>query len=396
MLEVGKTIAEDSPVYRFAAGRENAGEKELVALLTKQSETSLYPIVKISDVLLDSSGLIQAKYRLTNTALAQLCSILAPGLLHVVQNLIGERRRDQTFSGEAYSVEYAIDILNRMIRARSGLLEDRAQLVIDRRNNQIEGVVGPRYHFIGNLALYRQVRDQLANSGLPPTSFYEAALSGRRLQLRFRIRQPAFMLDTPDGRSEPFYGGLHYSNSELGNCCVKGSCVLIRQSSNTVSMAAYDKKSRVKHLRGGRFEQRFQDLFETTAARASKIPNLKSHMKRAKQVTLNLGDSPDKCLKRCAELEQILQGMGASASAAKDAVMRAVLFGSYRGQSVPGISPEGQGLGRLGPETMRTLSSRVVFDAYNALGALARKFSLDQQEAVEQAAYRVLTERNHF
>lgn len=379
---MGKTILAIPPqAYRFSAVSGAPGEAELVNVLQSQKNTAPSQIDKIQDVLLDSQGLVQGRYRLTDIGLTQLCKVLAPGLSQALQSLAGMKLRTQDHPLEEYSIDDAIHILNRALQTRFSLLKGKFRFILDRKANQIEGVVGPRYYFFSNLELYQRVKEFLRNK---PVSFHEAAISGRRLQLRFKIDAHAFALPVTHDKMEQFHGGWHFANSELGDCCIKGSCTLIRPTDGTVSLAPYSRESKIVHLQGSKFDLKFRDLLEHVNGRVARIPNLQPHLHMLTGTPLNFPVSKEDRDKRFSSLVAAMKKGGIPPWVARDALSRTLIHG---GQP---METDDDTLGALAPQMYEEVATRTAFDLYAAMCVLARRFHPEQQETVEQAAYSVL------
>ncbi len=383
-----KLVAEPR-VYRFSAADDKLpGKNRLVELLLDQNDTQPVAIEKESDVLLDGKGLVQSRYRMTSPALSQLCSVLAPGLVQTVQSLAGMRKRTKDHPSETYSVKRAISLLNDMIRGRFSLLERGYRFILDRRNRRIEGVVGPKYRFLSNLEMYQRADAFVGQVG--SGVFFEAALTGRRLQLRYKNVARAFALPTPTSRMEPYFGGWHFSNSELGDCCVKGSAILFRQWSGTMAIQPYDTETKLVHIQGRKFEDKLRDVFATVQTRVAKIPECELQLRRLSATPLRLGGEKTEYEQRCSEIETALKKGGTSVRVAGDALTRAIVHGSYRAETIT--------VGRVmtatevySPHALKAIGTRTAFDVYNALGYLARQYQPDHQEAIEQIAFKLLT-----
>jgi len=374
---------------RFSGIPGEPGEEELAALLHQQRGTRPVTISKEPDVLLDSSGQVQRKYRLTSVALTQLCGILAPGFSTAIASLAGVRRRPN-FPDEEYSIQLAIRFVNEMIRTRFELLRGQG-LIVDERACVIEGVVGTKYRFLSNLELYQRVKASVG----PAARFYEAAVAGRRLILRFRNPDRAFALPTPHDKLEPFYPGWHFSNSELGDCCVKSSAVLIRQWANTASLVPFTKQSKLIHYTGANFDSGLSKLLELAKKRAAVLPEVASHMAAMSERGLGFDGSQRGYQSQLERLGKTLRKWKVSRHLTKEVLARTLLHGSYRADRLD--SEDGLlRVPEVTPTILSTIESRSVYDFYNALCASAKNGSPDQQEHVEEAAYRLMVNSTTF
>lgn len=382
------SLVVEPAVLRFSAADDGLpGEDDLVAMLKAQQDTRPVPITELASVLLDDRGYVQDEFRLTTAAIYQLCAELAPGLSNVVLSLAGLRTRAKQYAGEARSVKKAILLLNAVIRFRFELLAGK-QWIIDRKNQQLVGLVGANYRFFANLELYQRATHYVQQAGLG-ASFHAAALAGRRLTLRYKNAERAFAIKTPTTKMEPFYPGWHFSNSELGDCCVKGSAILIRQWRDTTALVPYQAEARLVHRQTRDFENKLRAVLAHVKELVLAVPLLKDKVTRLTRRSLGLGGAPaDHESRRAAWVSRLLK-IGVSRHIAEDVMSHALVHGSYRAELLE--------VGRtktitvLSPIQARALQSRTLYDVYNAIGAMARDLRPKTREKIEQAAYQILT-----
>jgi hypothetical protein len=382
-----KILAIEPKVYRFAAGVDGAGYDELMEVLQSQRDTKPVPIRTMSDVLLNDRGLIQQSYRLTTTALQQLCSVLIPGLSQVVANVSGLKARTGQHAAEARSYPKAIELLNWSIKFRAKLLEN-CSLIIDRQNRQVEGVVGQRYKFLSNLEMLNRVEQYLGQK-MPNMLFHEAALAGRRLLLRYREQEWAYALETPTAKREPFYVGVHFSNSELGDCCVRGTGVLSRAWSKTAAIYPFDEATSVVHFQGEKFGTKFRSMLDTVGKRLAEVRQTQPMLERLQAQPLGLQAMTEACQTRMGEIVQKLTKQGVPKSTAYDSLVRAMLHGSYKADSVP--TAAGNSIEFMNPAVLTQFVNRTAFDLFNGLAYVASQREPARQEAIEQHAFKMVT-----
>lgn len=374
---------------RFSDNPDEPGEQELTDLLHAQRETRPVTIEKETDVLLDASGQLQQKYRMTTMALTQLCGVLAPNLGSVVMSIAGVRRRP-SYPDEEYSPKLAIRLVNELIRSRFDLLRGRG-LVIDQKAQVIEGVVGSKYRFLGNLELFDRVKNRIGSRH----RFYEASVVGRRMILRYRNPDRAFALPTPHDKLEPFYPGWHFSNSELGDCCVKASAILIRQWSSTASLVPFTRPAKLIHFQGSGFDTKLSKLFELAKKREEGVHEVEEYALAMRNRSLGFDGSRKTYQGQLERIRKTLRKWKISNYLTKEAIARALLHGSYKSTRLE----SDDGLIRVpaaSPTIMAVVKSRTVFDLYNAMCAAAKQGSPDQQEYTEEAAYRLMVNSTTF
>jgi hypothetical protein len=374
-------LSVDPEVFRFRMYRGDT-EQDLRDALQRQRSTRKVPITRRQELQLRQDGRTGGGYRFTHTGMTQLCRLLAPNLSSVLFNLAGMRRRTDT--REEYSVQLAIQTLNSLIDLRFSLLAHRYHLILDSSNERIEGVVGPRYHFISNLDTYQRVTTFLTTKCPTVPTLYEAALSGRRLQLRYQNPASSFAIRGDSGKLDTFCGGWHVVNSELGDCCFRGSVLLVHQQSFAAALVPYAAEAKLIHLQNSGFDARFNSVLRHVQARLSRITNVRGHLQQATQTPLKVPDKP----RPAQQLEQLaltLRRYGVGKRAALDALLQAVMPNLSQGPGRAQRSVRAAGV------SYRELQNCRRYALFLALCQVARRLSLGNQEAAEMAAYRLIT-----
>ncbi len=384
-------IAVPPKCYRFSEQEEGKSAVDLERILRAQDATEPVEINKLKDVMLDSSGRVQRRFRFTTIGLSQLCSALAPGLAQLVSNVSGLRRKaTEADEWKVYDPALAIHQINDLIRLRFKERLEGHGLIMDRRNLSVEGVVGPRYKFLSNLELFEQTREFVREQESLPR-FFEATLEGRRVVLRYRDTKRLFSLPAAKGRREPFYRGWHFSNSEIGDCSIRTGMLIIRQWRRTSSLLDI---GRLVHLKGGEFGPKIGELFQKLRVQAAAevqendFETLAADMQAE---SLQLGGGPVAHVRRAQSLVGRLSRGRLPKISAKRAINHALANGSYRGDRVEGSrvptydAPDEDLLG--------VFRQRNVYDLYNALTTIARESPPEQQEVAEELAYRILMQR---
>lgn len=381
-------IAVQPTCARFSDVDAAPGLSELTEWLRSQDSTEPVEIRRPEDVFLDSTGRVQRTFQFTTVGLSQLCSSLSSGLAQYVADVAGLRMREEDKnSPKLFSSMTAIKAINAAIRLRFRERLAGHGLIVDSRNRRVEGVVGPRYRFFSNLELVEACNEFVARLD-PPAQFYEAALAGRRLLLRYRSPRRLFGLDTPHDRQEPFYRGWHFSNSEIGDCSVRTAFALVRQWSRTMSIR---HTGRVVHIKGDNFGAKLGVLFqefrrvadeESTIDFAERLTTLRGEF-------LGLGGGIKEHGKRLQAITTKLSRGRFSKQDTKKAISYALINGSYRTDRLAA----GRQMSLLDPNLFDTFRRRTAFDLYNALAFCSRKSLPDQQEIAEELAYRLLTDQ---
>jgi hypothetical protein len=288
---------------------------------------------------------------------------------------------------EEHDPVLALRWLNDIIKLRFKRIRGYS-LVIDQEKQVIEGIVGRKYAFLSNLELYNRAKVFIAASKRPAV-FSDAVLHGRRIMLRFRDKDPLFQIDRKAGSTEPFYGGFHFANSETGDCSIKASAVIVRQWGNTKAISEFADGSKIAHVKGRAFEQRFTDLLNRVRIKSDEITKYRTGLQRLMQLRLGFaplgGGEGGYNEQVISTLETRLQRQGLGAEIAAAVVRHTMHFGSYRADVVdPTKKPE------------EFYAKRTAYDLYNAITYRAKSLPIEEQEKAEQVAFKMLTGKFSF
>lgn len=368
---------------RFNVRKDPRAADRLQRLLERQSRyTENVKICNVSDVLLDHAGLVQGRFRLTTTALSQLCSRVVPYLSQVVYDLSGLRTpTDQADSLRSTDAQLAVRWLNDAIKLRFDQLYD-CGLIVDHSNHRVEGVVGRKYAFLSNLDMYAAAERFVAEEYGRHAEFCEAVLAGRRIFVRFRSKEPIFEHKAPDGRLEPFFGGFHFSNSEIGECAVRACAVVIRQWCDNKAISPFCEGGKLTHMRGPRFKARLESLFDKVRVRANETLRMGDSVDVLESTPLLLGVNQAEHNKRFEKLKQRLTSKGVSATLAERSLRRAMSHGSFRQQAM-----------LRGEPPLQAYAIRNAYDLFNALTHECKRCPPTEREDAEQLAYQMLLGR---
>ncbi|HEY2158944.1 MAG TPA: hypothetical protein VGH33_25160, partial [Isosphaeraceae bacterium] len=186
-------------VYPESLAYGAAQEAALAAKLAATDRVTQTPYVgALAQLQLDHEGRLPGGYRYTLTAFKQVCGLACPGLHQAVVDLSGVRRTSVQPRYD-YSFPDAVEVFNKALRIRyAERFDGKVRLIKDVDRRLVEGVMGPKYNYLENRALYDIVRDAMASSPVK-TRFLEAVLEGRRLLVRFVHARPLFALDAGAG-----------------------------------------------------------------------------------------------------------------------------------------------------------------------------------------------------
>lgn len=213
-----------SPVRNYARGRL----EELAAELTRvDAGVAIAPTAKLPDLRLMPDGVTETDgYAYTYCGFSDLCRILAGGLITFLPDLAGAAGR-QAFDPELSDIQTAIGIFNLVLTRRFRLLQDK-QVVINKADHTIDGLVGSQHRFLDNRAILDSAEEAVQGTS-HPEQFYGATLAGRRLTLFYRSASPLFTIRLDGGRQEHFWTGHYLCNGESGRMSLRGTVALFNQ-----------------------------------------------------------------------------------------------------------------------------------------------------------------------
>lgn len=340
--------------------------------------TTLNPVMEPAELQLDerTRRTKRGGYTYTTPGFAQVTQLLAPGLSKLLPDLAGmvatPDDRDRYISGAR-----AIKIFNDVIDLRFEQFSPY-RVIRHETGKTIEGLVGAKHQFLENLSLYDQVSDVVLKNR-PDVPLYGGLLSGRRLALWYRSRQPLFTLPMSP-KPWPFYYGYYFCNGEATGMAVRGTLAVFTPQG--VCLGPYRRHGgRVTHT-GKEFFQRLGALFETLTTADLPEKELKEGAQALLVTPLGFGDlrTMRERRKRETVLTNTLSGLGIPQKLSRDIMHEAVLIGR---ETDPGKRPA--------LEPSRLYASRMLFDLFTPLLRWALQLDFSRRERVEQAAYDVLT-----
>ncbi len=202
----------------------NAGQFEqfLELLQDVDQHTVRMTIGAVSDIELDEGGRLKnGGFTLAPLAIQQICKQVSKGLWSLAADIAGVNRSSRAYDS-AVSIPMAARIINDCIalrfRAADGICG--RDMIQNHTTRVVEGVVGPRYQLLPNHQLLEAVKEMM-DSHEVPMKFHAGLLIGRRMAVSFLTEDP--LVETDDG---PMFGGAYFSNSEAGECGVRGATTL--------------------------------------------------------------------------------------------------------------------------------------------------------------------------
>jgi hypothetical protein len=347
-----------------------AQEDRLVAALTDlDTHTLMWPIETVEDVLVAPTGQCGKQgYKLTPWALSRLCSLACPSLYGFALDLSGARRTLDEAAAD-FSVADAAATINLVLRRRfESRLYGRVFLV-NTLTGTIDGVVTQQYRYLSNLNVYERVR-AVMTANQRKTEFFEAALEGRSLLLRYF--HPTVHCSLSGNIQDRFFGGYSFSNDEAGQASVRGGVILVRESGKTTALLPTHTKH-VIHT-GTRFEARLTDLLTRTVRGMKSGAQYAAALEQLRASSLDISGEDEKAEQKARRklLRRLVTGAGDSIRPiAMRAIVSAVRQASYESEPLP--------------LSLRT-RERSWFDVYNALGRVSRTLAVRPREAGERLA----------
>jgi len=334
----------------------------------------------LGQIQLDHEGRLSGGYRYTLTAFKQVCSLACPGLYQAVVDLSGIRRTSAQPRYD-YSFTDAVEVFNKAVRIRyQERFDGKVRLIRDVSRHLVEGVLGPKYNYLENRALYDIAKDAMASSPVR-VRFLEAVLEGRRLLLRFVHDRPLFAVDTgPGAEGEHFSGGYHISNSEIGGeASVRVTTLLYRHRSATASLGPFPGRGPLAHT-GKDFAKKLGRTFASAMAVHQDGPGLARRMQRLMASSLDIGRGEQQREERLDDLSLLIHRQNVPRGLARRIILATISYGS----DPPGPLPRA-------PDRLRR--DRTWFDLYSTLTRESRGLDMTVMEAVEQAAFQILLGR---
>jgi hypothetical protein len=378
-LEQVVRLSVPAPLLKFSKTADDKAEEALLLRLRQyEKTTTVFPILNPEELYLNKEAKVQGQYQLSSLALSSLCSKLIPGLMQTVTNLSG-LNKDETEcrSDPGISPIQAIRWINDAIKLRFNKLKG-CSIVVDAQAMRIDGLVGRKYEFLSNLDLFTRVAKFIACNR--KMRFNEAALHGRRLLLRYVDATPLLVM--PDNSLDIFYGGLHFANSEVGDCSVRASAVIARRIGDTKSISAFADGSKIAHVKGRSFETKFTELFERVSIKTNEISKYSLEFSRLADTLLQLGGTAETHKARLRILEKRLLRWAIKTEHALLILNSVLVYGSSDSKDL---------LTKNSQDPMLIYSKRTAFDLYNAICRVAKTLTIDEQEHLEQIAFKFLT-----
>lgn len=377
-LTVAAQLAVSESIKRYSAvapGLPREAEL-LVDLQRAAASTQRRPLKTARQLMLSGDGHTLDGFRYSINALRQMCRLLGRGFSQAIFDLGAVIPSQSPPDDGPYDATMAVQWLNDLIRLRFEKRIKNYELIVGTKDKVIDGFVGARYAYVSNMSFYER-----AKRVVRPTNcvFHEAVLASRRLLVRYRTEDPVFTLEGE--KPEPFYGGFHFGNSEVGDCAVRTAVLLLRQRGDCKSVSSYSDNGRVLHIRGPQFEERLSAQLGAVVERIDEPRQLQTRLESLRSRPLGLVGGEEDVKRRLSALSRRLKQWGLQGTLAQRVLGRVQLLGSS-------LADEKE----REPVTAAR-SSRTEWDLFNAMTFMAKRQQLETQERLEQLAYQLLIGR---
>jgi len=241
----------DTLANRVFEGSVAGREKLQIRLDESCRDTNCVVPSSVADVRLSPrTKRTMSGLRYTSAALFAVCRICAPGLSNVVTNLAGDARPNEK-QRDLFSVETACNVFNQVVDLRFGSLLSQCNFVIDERQKTIEGVLGPKTHYLDSATFVGLAESLLLDA--TEAQFAGATLVGRRLFLRYLLPE---RIATEDG---PFQHGYAFFVSEAGDDSIRAYRLYAREAGGMFLQTPVIGRQRQKRT-GSKFADRLRQL----------------------------------------------------------------------------------------------------------------------------------------
>ncbi len=196
---------------RFGAEEEYDLE-DLQRQLRVQNTTAPVPIRRVEDVLLFADGTTARGLQFTTDGFSGICQRLLPTLFGTLGFLVGLPEATKKYPDRNADPELAISIYNEIVRQYFDSVLVGHRLIIDPNRSTIDGIVGPRYEFLGNQDWFQECQSFVHRCAGENAEFLGASLAGRRLLTRYVIKERWFQTAAEDGTRNDYRRGWSFSN----------------------------------------------------------------------------------------------------------------------------------------------------------------------------------------
>lgn len=342
--------------------------------------TSIGSLRVPQELQLDEHGqTLQGGYRYTSTSFRQLCRILAAGASTFLRDIAG---KNPSHDGRhcLSNSQLARNLFNAVVDMRFPLLE-AYRLVRDDESKLIEGVIGSKHFTLLNSTFYAQAQSAVSTTG-KQIGFHSAVLSGRRMLLWYRSRQPFLTLQVGSTDAWNFYSGYFFCNGEARGTSARGTMAIFCKCG--ICLGPYHIfGDRVSHI-GRDFHRRLDKMFGKVFSKEVPVEQARSGLTGMLSTPLGCNGLDVKELRvRVKKLVRVVTALSVPQRIAEQVIDDALYVGHKSVQ--PGAAAP------LSYSQDRVFATRTMFDVFARLIRSAGRMNLGRREVLEQAAWQMLT-----
>jgi hypothetical protein len=374
-LRIVRTLSEDcSTALCDDLAIVRYGHNQLDELAQRLDEidrqTILRPVDRIENIDLGPEGYVGVnRYRLSQWAFAQLCSLCSPHLLGVITDLGGLNRvtaKDRQGCDPTFAWRFVRDA----VRLRFEKNFAKLVMICHSGDRRIDGFVSGGYRWYSNSQYLRSARAAIGRYR-PGAVFQEASLRERWLACRF-------VDSTPFARTtdEKLYGGLSIISNEARAGGMRARRQLYRKLTKSASLVD-DGKSSNRHLGDdiqGKVDATFQRLLQLDYDREAIL----GHFEKLRKTPLRV-ETHDAWVMRRRLTQLAVQVTPALGGLKKSIVetLHTLVYRDINGRVVDSLNAAAPG-------------DRTALDFYEILCEQAKDLPPNYRDSYELAAYRLL------
>lgn len=208
--------------------------------------------------MLDKTGRLAGKYRLTRTGGMQLANSLGRGMYQLILDLDSDQDPDINHDS---SPTLLSSTLNSLIRLRKPRIARHKAIVCDERN-ELDGFVASSYQLVSNEKIFRHYEQACDLVG--KFRFYSAYLSGLEM-LVLHMPSDGKPFGLPATESARFQTGLVLQNSETAGRSLRATLVYMDTITRSWSCAPWSREAKVQHRKGKVFQQKIMMMGDSLA-----------------------------------------------------------------------------------------------------------------------------------
>ncbi|MGI9555581.1 MAG: hypothetical protein ACR2M9_01855 [Cyanophyceae cyanobacterium] len=208
--------------------------------------------------MLDKTGRLAGKYKLTRTGGMQLANAMGRGMYQLILDLDSDQDPD---INHTLSPKILASTLNSLIRLRKSRIARHKAIVCDERN-ELDGFVASSYQLVSNEKIFRHYEQACELVG--KFRFHSAYLSGLEMTVLL-MPTDAKPWGLPGTNNARFQTGLVLQNSETAGRSVRATLAYIDTITRSWSCASWERENKVQHRKGKVFQQKIMMMGDSLA-----------------------------------------------------------------------------------------------------------------------------------